>query len=105
MEAMKFLGYARYVWANKFARICNIFPLHLRNLVSKILNTFPTEKINKFNELFSTSLLPTQLGDRIKKIGKILLSKSNYEIYIKLITQMEDKVLLNQTDLHSHQKK
>ena len=38
-----------------------------------------------------------------KKIGKILLSKSNYEIYIKLITQMEDKVLLNQTDLHSHQ--
>ena len=98
-----FGGYARYVWANKFARICNIFPLHLRNLVSKILNTFPTEKINKFNELFSTSLLPTQLGDRIKKIGKILLSKSNYEIYIKLITQMEDKVLLNQTDLHSHQ--
>ena len=74
---MKFLGDTQGMFGQINSREFVIFfPLHLRNLVSKILNTFPTEKINKFNELFSTSLLPTQLGDRIKKIGKILLSKN-----------------------------
>jgi asparagine synthase (glutamine-hydrolysing) len=97
-----FGGYTRYIWGNKFSKICNIFPIFFRNIISRILNTFPSEKINKFNELFPNHILPSQLGDRMKKIGKIILSKSNYEIYLKLITQMEDKVLLNQSDFHKN---
>ena len=97
-----FGGYTRYIWGNKFSKICNIFPIFFRNIISRILNTFPSEKINKFNELFPNHILPSQLGDRMKKIGKIILSESNYEIYLKLITQMEDKVLLNQSDFHKN---
>ncbi len=91
-----FGGYSRYIWGNKFSKICKLIPFLFRNIISKSLQLIPSEKINNINELIPVSILPPQLGDRVKKIGRILSSKSNYEIYLKLITQMDEKILLNQ---------
>ena len=89
-----FGGYSRYIWGDKISKICSILPLNTRNFLSKTLLGFSSESLNKINELVSHSLIPPQFGDRLKKVSKILNSRSNYEIYLKLITQMEENVLI-----------
>ena len=89
-----FGGYSRYIWGDKVSQICGNFPIGVRNMFSKILLNISGEKLNKINEIFSHSVIPPQFGDRLTKVAKILKTKSNYEIYLKLITQMEDNILL-----------
>ena len=61
-----------------------------------ILNV-PTNKLNLLNRLFPIDFFPSQFGDRLKKIGKIINSESNFDIYHKLIIQCETNFLKNKT--------
>ncbi len=92
-----FGGYSRYVWGGKISKFCNFFPLNFRKTLSKLILNLPSNKLNLLNKLFPIDFFPSQFGDRLKKIGKIIICENNFDIYQKLVIQSDKNFLKNKT--------
>ena len=88
------------IYGEKNFKIIKYTPLNLRKFLSKVILKIPSNKLNLLNRLFPIDFFPSQFGDRLKKVGKIINSESNFDIYHKLVLQSDKNFLINKTNLN-----
>lgn len=88
-------GYNRYIAFTKMKKILKFVPYHLRLVIGKIIFTLPMNLLNNveilLRKIFLNNRSLTQLDDKIKKLGFILVnSKSALDMYFAIITMSEN---------------
>jgi len=88
-----FLGYNRHYWANFIWKIFGKIHKTPRKVISKIILLIPPIAWESFFRLFPKRVRPSQIGDKLHKVGKTIDSNNADEIYEKLISVCDVKDL------------
>jgi len=84
-----FGGYNRYLFANNLWKKIAIFPIGLRQIVSKLLTSVTPQTYNSFYKFLSFGASfnkKRNIGDKIHKAMGIITSSSNLELYDRIIS-------------------
>lgn len=84
-----FCGYSRYFWASNFSALSKFISPKILKIISNSINLVSSRKINMFTRFLNIGTFPPQLGDRLKKIAKILHCNSDNQIYSTLVSQTD----------------
>ena len=84
-----FCGYSRYFWASNFSKLSKFISPKILKIISNSINLVSSRKINMFTRFLNKGTFPPQLGDRLKKIAKILHCNSDNQIYSTLVSQTD----------------
>ena len=84
-----FCGYSRYFWASNFSTLSKFISPKILKIISNSINLVSSRKINMFTRFLNKGTFPPQLGDRLKKIAKILHCNSDNQIYSTLVSQTD----------------
>jgi asparagine synthase (glutamine-hydrolysing) len=100
-------GYNRYIAFSKMNKILKYCPYNIRYALGKIISLIPLNLLTYMEiilgKLFLQNRSVTQLDDKIKKLGSILMnSKSIADMYFSIISLSESiPDLLNHKDAHN----
>ena len=84
-----FCGYSRYYWASNFSTLSKVLSPTILKIISNSINLVSSKKINMFTRFLNKGTFPPHLGDRLKKIAKILHCNSDNQIYSTLVSQTD----------------
>ena len=79
-----FLGYNRYIFANRLLKFSNYCPNILRVLISKILRSVPSNFFDTVSQPFQKTFGIHALSHKIQKLSNILSFSKNSDFYAKL---------------------
>ena len=86
-----FSGYSRYIFANNSFNYLTKGPLFLRRFLSKNIQLFKPEILNKIGKIIKIS----SLGDKIHKASNIMVSENLEDYYNELITYWPNESLIS----------
>ena len=86
-----FSGYSRYIFANNSFNYLTKGPLFFRRLLSKNIQLFKPEILNKIGKIIKIS----SLGDKIHKASNIMASENIEDYYNELITYWPNDSLIS----------
>ena len=96
-----FMGYNRYVFANKVLTFRKIFPSFFRSLVSNFLNIIPKNVFDKLSVPLQKIMGIQGFSHKIQKLSNILNFENNSDFYLKL-NVFDNEILKNK---NSNEKK
>ncbi len=88
-----FLGYNRYIFANKILKIKKYFPNFFRVILSKCLKTIPSNFYDTLSKPFQKMFGLQAFSHKVQKVSNILNYENNSDFYLKL--NIFDNDLLN----------
>ena len=88
-----FLGYNRYIFANKILKIKKYFPNFFRTALSMCLKTIPSNFYDSLSKPFQKMFGLQAFSHKVQKVSNILNYENNSDFYLKL--NIFDNDLLN----------
>jgi asparagine synthase (glutamine-hydrolysing) len=95
-----FGGYNRYLLADKWQKI-ERFPLTLRKMTGYLIETLSPSAWNEvFQQLTIIKTFPSNMGEKLHKLAKVISGKSIQEAYFKLVSEIDqpEQIVIGATE-------